>query len=32
MVDEMYNLANYEFSSGDVTSGDYIDYYDKILI
>ena len=26
MVDEMYNPANYEFSSGDVTSGDYIDY------
>ena len=26
IVDEMYNPANYEFSSGDVTSSDYIDY------
>ena len=25
MVDEMYNPTNYEFTSGDVTSGDYID-------
>ena len=25
MVDEMYSPTNYEFSSGDVTNGDYID-------
>ena len=26
MVDEMYNPINYEFCSGDVTKGDYVDH------
>ena len=31
IVDKMYNSANYKFLSGDVTSGDYIDYLDHFI-